>query len=205
MSDEVVIVATGVANIASVKVGLSRIGADPRLSESADDVRDAQRLFLPGVGAFGAGMRRLRELGLIDPLRERIEAGKPTMAICLGLQLLAESSDESPAAKGLGILPGRVMRFEPTEDEPNLVVPQFGWNRVEPDADGLVEAGWAYFANSYRLVRAPDDWKASWSHHGGKFVAALERDGVLACQFHPELSGPWGIALMKRWFERGGE
>lgn len=204
MSSEVVIIATGVANIASVEAGLRRVGAEPRLSESPRDVEEADRVFLPGVGAFGAGMRRLTELGLVEPLKERIEAGRATMAICLGLQLMADSSDESPSAKGMGILPGRVMRFDPTEEEPDLVVPQFGWNRVEADEEGLVRSGWAYYANSFRLVRPPDGWRVAWSNHGGRFVAAVERDRVLACQFHPELSGPWGVELMRRWFEQGG-
>jgi imidazole glycerol phosphate synthase glutamine amidotransferase subunit len=204
MSDEVVIVATGVANIASVEAGLRRIGAEPRLSESADDVREAQRVFLPGVGAFGAGIRRLDELGLIVPIKERVEKGRSTMAICLGLQLFATESEESPSATGLGLLPGKVERFRPTEEQPDLVVPQFGWNRVEPDSEGFVQSGWAYYANSFRLSNVPDDWKVSWSNHGGRFVAAIERDNVLACQFHPELSGPWGLDLLRRWFEAGG-
>jgi imidazoleglycerol phosphate synthase glutamine amidotransferase subunit HisH len=120
------------------------------------------------------------------------------------LQLFATESEESPAATGLGILPGKVERFKPTDDEPDLVVPQFGWNEVLPCSGGLVEPGWAYYANSYRLSEAPEDWTVSWSSHGGDFVAAIEREGVLACQFHPELSGPWGLALIQRWFALGG-
>ncbi len=204
MNNEVVIVATGVANIASVEAGLRRVGAEPRLSESVDDVRNAERVFLPGVGAFGAGIRRLDELGLIVSIKERVALGRPTMAICLGLQLFATESEESPSATGLGIIPGKVTRFRPTAEAPDLVVPQFGWNRVDAEGSEIVESGWAYYANSYRLTEEPPDWHATWSNHGGRFVASIEREGVLACQFHPELSGPWGIALLKRWFEKGG-
>jgi len=190
-------VRTGSANLASVVAALERAGRTPRLVEDADTVAPAERLVLPGVGAFGAVMARLVELGLVGTLTERIAAGRPTLAICLGLQVLAEGSEESPGVAGLGVVSGRVTRLPE-----NVVVPQLGWNRVEADPGcRLLVDGAAYFANSFKLDSAPEGWSVAWSDHGGRFVAALERGAVLGCQFHPELSGAWGAALLERWLE----
>lgn len=197
---EVVIVSTGIANIASVQAGFRRVGATSRLSESADEVRVAERVMLPGVGAFGAGMKRLKELGLDEALRERIEADRPTMAICLGLQLMAESSEETVGVEGLAIFEG----IKVTEFSSSVRVPQLGWNLVNAHEYGrfVAEDGHAYFANSYRMEDTPDGWNAATAEYDGEFVAAVERGSVLACQFHPELSGPWGLEVMRRWYEQ---
>lgn len=195
--EPVVVVRTGTANIASVVAGLARAGATAEVTTDPERVQGARRLVLPGVGAFGAGMQGLGALA--DILRERVNAGRPTLAVCLGLQLLCEQSEESPGVAGLGVVPGRVERFPST-----VKVPQLGWNRVHASAGcELLEGGYAYYANSYRLAEAPDGWSAATSIHGGRFVGAIERGAVLACQFHPELSGPWGVALLGRWLERG--
>ena len=192
---EVVVLPTGVANTASVLAALQRLGAAPRLSESPSEARDSSHVVLPGVGSFGAAMERLHALGLVEPLRARIAANRPTLAVCVGLQVLAEASEESPGVHGLGVLPGTVRRFPPT-----VRVPQFGWNRVAaPVGTGLLASGTAYYANSYRLTDVPAGWRAATTLHGGPFVAALERGRVLACQFHPELSGAFGLALLERW------
>ncbi|MFG0285055.1 MAG: imidazole glycerol phosphate synthase subunit HisH [Phycisphaerales bacterium JB039] len=191
---DVAIIRTGAANLASVCAAMDRCDARWRLVETGTDAASADRLVLPGVGSFGAVMRRLDAQGLIDPLRARIESGAPTLCICLGMQALLEGSDESPQAAGLGVAPGRAEAFE------GVRRPQLGWNAVEPD-DGcaLLRPGSACFANSYRLTEAPRGWNVAWAEHGGRFVAAMERGAVLACQFHPELSGAWGRALLERW------
>jgi imidazole glycerol-phosphate synthase subunit HisH len=191
---EVVVVPTGTANLASVRAALARLGARPILAEDAAMVADASHVVLPGVGSFGATMAGLREAGLDRALVERVRAGPPTLAMCVGLQVLFEASEESPEASGLGVLPGRVGRFPET-----VRVPQFGWNRIAPAAGcRLVTPGYAYFANSYRVIEASGCAVAT-ADHGGRFVAALELDGVLACQFHPELSGAYGHELIARW------
>lgn len=188
---------TGTANTASVVAALRRTGAQVTVTTEPSVLREAQRLVLPGVGSFGAAMGRLGELGPV--LAERVRAGRPTLAVCLGLQLLFEHSDESPGVPGLAVLEGGASRFEPP-----VRVPQLGWNWVEPDAQcRLLEPGYAYYANSYRVVQPPAGWGVATSQHGGTFVAALERGPVLACQFHPELSGAWGLALLRRWIQRG--
>ena len=191
---EVVVVPTGTANLASVRAAFDRLGARCRVADDAAMLEDAAHVVLPGVGSFGAAVAGLREAGLDDALAARLKSGRPTLAMCVGLQVLFEASDESPGSEGLNVLSGRVGRF------PSMVrVPQFGWNRVAPGPGcRFVEPGYAYFANSYRVLEAPGCAVAT-ATHGGRFVAALERGGVLACQFHPELSGAYGHELIGRW------
>ncbi|MGM0574589.1 MAG: imidazole glycerol phosphate synthase subunit HisH [Myxococcota bacterium] len=193
----VAVLETGTSNIASVLAALRRVGAEPFLTSDVRDARDTERVMLPGVGAFGAAMRTLRDSGLAEAVAARVREGRPLLAVCLGLQLLCESSEESPGVEGLGVVPGTVRRFSE-----GVMVPHFGWNRVVP-AEGacLLEEGYAYFANSYRLEAIPEGWSGATCEHGGPFVAALERGPVLACQFHPELSGAWGENLLRRWME----
>ena len=196
MTPEVVVVPTGVANLASVKAAFERLGAAVRLCVDAHALEQAERVVLPGVGTFGAAVDGLRNAGTEQALIDRIRHDRPTLAMCVGLQILYEASDESPAAVGLGLIKGRVARFPP-----GVTTPQFGWNRVEPGPGcRYLDAGYAYFANSYRALEAPGCRTAS-AEHGGRFVAGLERGHVVACQFHPELSGAYGRDLMARWLE----
>jgi glutamine amidotransferase len=193
---DVIVVPTGTANLASVRAALDRLGARARLAESAAMIEDATHVVLPGVGSFGAAMAGLREAGLDSALAARVQVGRATLAMCVGLQVLFETSDESPGAAGLAVLRGHVGRFSDS-----VRVPQFGWNRVEPEPGcQLLEPGYAYFANSYRVLEAPGSAIAS-AEHGGRFVAALEQGRVLACQFHPELSGAYGHELIARWLK----
>ena len=194
---EVLVVPTGTANLASVIAGLARAGADAVVAADPGRVLDAERVVLPGVGALGAAMRKLSNSRLAEALATRVREGRPTLAVCLGLQILCESSAESPGVRGLGIIECRVEKFSGA-----VRVPQIGWNQVEARGCRLVESGYAYFANSYRVCEPPAGWSAAFSDHGGRFVAALERGRVLACQFHPELSGGWGLALIRRWLEQ---
>ncbi len=200
MTTRNVIIPTGTANLASVLAAFRRLGVDLAPAQTADEVDAADRVVLPGVGTFGAAADRLEEVGLTDALRRRIAAGVPTLAVCVGMQFLASSSEESPGAVGLGAVEGPVSRFGD-----DLIVPQLAWSQVMPDpASRLVEPGWAYFANSFKLTDPPEGWASSTATYGKPFVAALERDGVLACQFHPELSGQWGSDLLQRWLDATG-
>lgn len=197
----ILVVATGTANTASVLAGLRRAGGDPLLSDDAGAIAGARAVVLPGVGTLRAAMAGLEARGLVEVLARRVREGRATLAVCLGLQLLCEGSEESPGVPGLGVVAARVDRLPG-----NVRVPQMGWNGVAPAGDdagpGLIEPGYAYFANSYRLATAPAGWRASFVDYGGRWVAALERGDVLACQFHPELSGGWGTALLSRWIAR---
>lgn len=210
-SSVVAVVRTGTANLASVEMALRRLGRDVEFVAEADAVACAERLVLPGVGAFAAARDAVARLGLEDALRERMEQGRPTLGICLGMQLMARGSEEAPGVPGLGVLDGVAERF--ADDVP---VPQMGWNRVVPiDGCRIVPEGFAYFANSYRLAPsvnggglaagenrggpAAGGWRAAWADYGGRFLAAFERGAVVGCQFHPELSGAYGRLLLSRW------
>lgn len=219
----VTIIATGIANTASVEAAFARLGAVVEHTKDAAIVERAQAVVLPGVGSFGAGVDMLRRLELVDVLRERIAYGRATLAVCLGLQLLCRASEESPGREGLGVIEEVVREF------PAMVsVPQFGWNRIcAGEGSRLIEDGYAYFANSYRIVSleerstrgegvsrplagargsgACSKWVCATTDHAGPFVSAIERGAVLGCQFHPEISGSWGQALLGRWLAMAGE
>jgi glutamine amidotransferase len=195
-----VVIPTGTANLASVLAAFRRLGVSLVPTESAEVVSAAQRVVLPGVGTFGAAVERLEEIGVVGALRNRVSEGRPTLAVCVGMQLLAGSSYESPGSPGLGLVDSVITRFDD-----DLIVPQLAWSPVMPEpGSSFVEPGWAYFANSYRLPEPPPDWVGSSATYGKPFVAALERGDVLACQFHPELSGLWGASLLQRWLEATG-
>ena len=194
MSD-VIIVDSGVANLASVQAAFARLSASTRVSSDPDEVRRASRVVIPGVGAFGAGMAALRARRLDGAIRDAFDAGTPLLAICLGFQMLCEQSDESPGVAGFGLIEGTCQRLP---DE--VRVPHLGWNVVSPEASCRMLAPMdASFANSFALREAPCGWDTAWTTHGVRFVAAAERGSVLACQFHPELSGAAGARLLERW------
>jgi imidazole glycerol phosphate synthase glutamine amidotransferase subunit len=189
------IIKTGSANLASVIAAFDRLGITPILTSDPAVVASAERLVLPGVGSFGAAMTELHRANLVAPLVGRIARNQHTLGICLGLQLLAEASDESPGVPGLGIIKSRVTRFTST----SLTIPQMGWNRVRMFDQSSM---WAYFANSYKLDTAPESWQPALAVYGQPFTAALRRGNILACQFHPELSGESGLALIRDWYRR---
>ena len=193
---EVLVLPTGTANLASVEAAFAKLGASSRRADDPAAIIKASHVVLPGVGTFGATMKGLDEAGFSEPIRDRVRAGKPTLSMCVGLQVLFEDSHESPGASGLGVIKGGVQSFPS-----GVSVPQFGWNRIEPETDcRYLETGYAYFANSYRVSDAPG-CKTAIAHHGAPFIAAFEYDDVVACQFHPELSGAFGLGLMRRWLE----
>ena len=194
---EVIILNTGVANIASVLAGFERAQVSAKLSVNPEEVTLAPHVVLPGVGTFKAGMSKLTATGLDLALKERVKADKPVLAVCLGLQLLFESSEESPGIQGLGILSGTVKRFQVAAR-----IPQLGWNIVKPEPNcRLLKEGFAYFANSYCRKEPLDNCAIAYSEYGERFIAAIEKGSLLACQFHPELSSLWGQELINRWLK----
>jgi glutamine amidotransferase len=218
-----IIVETGVANLASVRALAERLGMEPVVSANPEHVARAQAVILPGVGAFGPPMHTLKEKGRAPALKRRVSEGFPTAGICLGMQLFFEASEESEGVEGLGIFKGTVRRLEA-----GLALPQLGWNRLEPEPEArLLRPGWVYFANSYGLgATAPDarpelsvnKGSGAWSFdsiaaatttYGSPFVSAVEawrngRPSLLLCQFHPELSGTFGMQLFARWLDLNG-
>jgi imidazole glycerol phosphate synthase glutamine amidotransferase subunit len=191
----VILVETGLANTASVAAALHRAGAAVTRSADPELIRRAERVVLPGVGHYGAGVAMLRETGVDRAIADRFVRGAPTLGVCLGMQLLFEGSEEAPDAPGLGLLPGRLRRFAP-----GLQAPRLGWGAVtQGEGTHLLNGGAAYFAHSYYLPAAPSGWAEATSSHGAPYVAALERGAWLLCQLHPELSGAWGLDLLGRW------
>lgn len=196
----VTVVRTSTANLASVLTGFERLGCRVRTTADPREVTRAGRLVLPGVGAFAAARRAIDAHGLAGALRDRIDRGRPTLGICLGMQLMASGSEEAPGVPGLGVLDCVAGTYESGDE--GWRVPQMGWNLVAPDEGcEIVPRGYAYFANSYRLTTAPGGWRPVWCDYAGRFLAAVERGPVVGCQFHPELSGDYGRALLTRWLE----
>ncbi len=196
------IVRTGVANTASVAAAFKRLGCDWEFVETARGVERAELLVLPGVGSFAAGMEAIGAQDLTSALRDRIAGGLPTLAICLGLQLLCATSEESPGVRGIGVFACEIERL----GGEGVMLPQFGWNRVDAGpAAPMLRSGYAYYANSYGLRETPTGWISATTDYCGPFIAAIERGSVLACQFHPELSGAFGSSLLERWLVRARE
>jgi glutamine amidotransferase/cyclase len=191
----------GAGNVRSLRNAIHRLGYDVTDVRTPDDILSAERLLFPGVGAFGAAMARLREQGFVEPLLDYLRADRPFLGICIGLQCLFEGSAESPEVPGIGLLPGRVERFLDAE----LPVPHMGWNglRVQRDAELLagLQADRFYFVHSY--CARPDDANADWllavTDYGTPFISAVQHGQVIALQFHPEKSGPAGLALLQRF------
>lgn len=187
------IVDIGLSNIGSVRQALSRVGAQSMTARSAGDLEGAGAVILPGVGAFGDGMAALRGQGLVEPLRRHASEGRPLLGICLGMQLLADTSEEHGLHEGLGIVPGRVVRLAPSD--PSLPVPNIGWCDVA--TDGGDDA--YYFAHGYHLV--PDDPAdvAGAFDYGGPVTAIVRRGSVTGVQFHPEKSQDAGLEMLERF------
>ena len=193
----VVLVDAGGTNIGSVRYALQRLGVDTALTADAAAIRAADKVILPGVGAAGPGMARLRELGLVDLLRSLTQ---PVLGVCLGMQLLCAHSEEGDTAC-LGLIPAPVRRFT---GAPGLRVPHMGWNRVtawreHPLLAGLGDDGQAYFVHSYAVPTG--DWTLASSDYGEPFSAVIARDNFHGMQFHPERSAAVGARLLRNFLD----
>lgn len=191
------IVDYGMGNVGSVKNMFRRIGVDSTLVAQPEQFADIDRLLLPGVGAFDQAMQRLRAGGLADAIVDFAATGKPVLGICLGMQLLMDSSAEG-VDSGLSIIPGTCHRFVAA---PGVRVPHMGWNVVRPvreDAlfEGLETDPRFYFVHSYHVVPESEDHVLAVTPHGGEFVSMVRRDRVVGAQFHPEKSHAFGMQLL---------
>jgi imidazole glycerol-phosphate synthase subunit HisH len=197
-----IIVDLGLGNLRSVARAVERAGASATISADPDALRDAHAVIVPGQGAFRdcvAGLER----GFRQALREVIEAGKPYLGLCLGMQVLFEHSEEAPGGRGLGLYAGSVRRFAPDLRDPasgaRLKVPHMGWNEVDGTHRLLPKRGWFYFVHSYCAVPEDPTLTVGRARYGGEFCVAVARDNVFACQFHPEKSQEEGRALLERF------
>lgn len=197
------IVDYGMGNLASVANAFAAVGAASLVTSRPSDLASATRVVLPGVGAFGEAMRRLREGGLIEPLREAVLTRRtPFLGICLGMQLLAERSEEHGKHEGLGWIGGAVTRLEPGDDQ--LRIPHVGWNVVHaarPSVlfDGLPAEPTFYFVHSYHLLTTDPAATVGVCQYGGDVTAAVARDHIFGTQFHPEKSQRRGLALLRNF------
>lgn len=186
-------------NLRSVEKALEKVGAAVTVSRDPDQIREAEKLVLPGVGAFGDAMENLRKRGLIEIIREEVAAGKPFLGICLGLDLIFEESEEHGLHEGLGLLPGRV-ELLPTD----LKIPHIGWNRVTIAREsrlleGVPDGSFFYFVHSYVVVPGESSDILCTTDYGCRFVSAVERGNIAAFQFHPEKSSQLGLTILKNF------
>jgi imidazole glycerol-phosphate synthase subunit HisH len=201
----VVVVDYGICNVRSVVKALELVGATVRVSSAPRDLEEAERIVLPGVGAFEHGMTNLAARGLIEPLTDQVLGkGKPFLGICLGMQLLARTSHEFGVHEGLGWLPATVKAFA-LEGE-GLKVPHIGWTEVSLDRPSPLFAGVSkapsfYFVHSYHMVCDTTDLVAASAEYGVRFTAAVQRDNIFATQFHPEKSQDDGLRLLENFLQ----
>jgi imidazole glycerol-phosphate synthase subunit HisH len=193
----VAVVRTGTANIASITAAFERLGVGCVVTEDAGLVGDSELVVLPGVGSFRSGMDLLASSGMEQTVRDRVDQGRALLGICLGMQLFAASSEESPGVRGLGVLDMGITAFAGS-----VASPQLGWNTIcAEDSCRVLKSGTVYYANSYKMDSVPAGWSGATSEHGALFVGGLERGSIVLCQFHPELSGSYGAGLLRRWIE----
>ena len=200
----IAIVNYGMGNLRSVQKALEHLGATTHITSDPADLHAADAVVLPGVGAFGAAMQRLNDAGLTPALQRAIEAGKPFLGICLGLQLLFESSSESPGVAGLGVLKGRVVGFSETPNFP-LRIPHMGWSRLRlaqpncPLWQGVPDGSYVYFVHSYYPEPADESLITAYCDYGVRFACAVGVGNLYAVQFHPEKSSDTGLQILRNF------
>ena len=190
-------------NIKSVEKAVQFLGEEAIITRDRDVIMDSSGVILPGVGSFGDAMENLNKYGLVPVIHEIVEKGTPFLGICLGLQLLFESSDETQGVEGLGILKGKIVKIPPA---PGLKIPQIGWNSLDinPKArlfKGLPEHPYVYFVHSYYLKSKDEADVAARTHYSVDIHASVEKGNVFACQFHPEKSSDVGLKILKNFVE----
>lgn len=197
----IIIIDYGMGNLRSVQKGFEKVGFEARISSDPNEVRKADKVVLPGVGAFGDAMHNLREAGMIEVVDEAVKAGKPFLGICLGLQLMFETSEEFGLHKGLGIMPGHVKLFPP-----GLKIPHIGWNQIEiqkedPILKDIPDGSSFYFVHSYYIEPSDPADSTTLTEYGIRFTSIASKDNVFGIQFHPEKSSATGLRILKNFGE----
>ncbi len=188
-------------NLKSVQKALAFLGEEGVITRDPRKILSADKVILPGVGAFGDAMENLKRLGLVPVIREVTARQIPFLGICLGLQLLFESSEESPGAEGLGILKGKILRIP---DQEGLKIPHIGWNSLTLEHNGrlfqgLPEEPYVYFVHSYYLRAEDEEIVKASTEYSAHIHASVEEGNVFACQFHPEKSGAVGLQILRNF------
>jgi len=194
---DVAIIDYGVGNLRSVEKAFAATGHDALVTSDEEELRQASRLVLPGVGAFAACMSALRAHGLVNLVREQVAVGKPLLGVCVGMQMLFEESEEFGTSEGLGFLEGRVRRF----DDTNHVVPQVGWNQIRQRKAhrlfaGIEDEAFCYFVHSYYCEPASDDVIVGETDYGVQYASVVAKGNVCGVQFHPEKSQAVGLKML---------
>ena len=190
-------------NIRSVEKAVEALGEKTEVTRDRNKILAADKVILPGVGAFGDAMSKLKEYDLADTIHEVVDKNTPFLGICLGLQLMFESSDETPGVEGLGILPGKILRIP---DCDGLKIPHMGWNSldIKPDQPlfaGIPDQSYVYFVHSYYLKAANEADVAATTEYSTHIHASVAHNNIFACQFHPEKSGSVGLKILKNFIE----
>ena len=193
----------GMGNLRSVQKAFESIGQPAAICTDPAALKSADKVILPGVGAFRDAIGHLQEQGFVEPIREYVAGGRPFLGICLGLQLLFDVSYEDGAYAGLEIVPGEVVRFE---SQPGLKIPHMGWNNLQIKGDsrllrGVKDNSWVYFVHSYRAVPKDRRLVVATSDYGVSVPAVIEKDNLIGVQFHPEKSGEVGAVMIKNFIE----
>lgn len=188
-------------NIKSVEKALQYIGEDTVISRDRDEILAADKVVLPGVGAFGDAMQKLKDYNLVNTIYDVADKNIPFLGICLGLQLLFEESEETPGVAGLGILPGEIVRIP---DKPGFKIPHIGWNSLELSNNGRLfkgidEHSYVYFVHSYYLKAKEESIVKASTEYVTHIHASVEKDNIFACQFHPEKSGDLGLSILRNF------
>ena len=198
----------GMGNLRSVQKALEFVGAKVIVTHDPDLILNANSVVLPGVGAFKDCMANLKKLKLVDPIRKFIDGGKPFLGICLGLQVLFEESEEYGPVAGLGILPGKVVKFpggsSETKNGRPIKIPHMGWNQIQvkknvPLFRGVGDAPYFYFVHSYYVVPEDQNMIATVTNYGVEFVSGIQHKNIYAFQFHPEKSQTLGLSILERF------
>lgn len=202
----VTIIDYGIGNLRSIEKAVQRVGAEVLRTDDADAVRDAERLILPGVGAFGACADEIRRRDLEGPIHDAVEAGTPFLGVCVGMQLLFDTGLEKGKHDGLGLLPGVVDHVHRvgSGDAEDLVVPHMGWNAIHPTRahplfDGLEEPAYVYFVHSFHAVAENADDVLATTSYGHDFPSVVQRDNIHGVQFHPEKSQSVGLRMLENF------
>lgn len=190
-------------NIRSVEKAMAKLGQEVWITRDRERIMNADKVILPGVGSFGDAMAHLREYNLVEVIKDVVAEKKPFLGICLGLQLLYESSEETPGVEGLGILKGKILRIPEQKD---LKIPHMGWNSLHLQNDGRLFRGieqnpYVYFVHSYYLEAGEEETVKATTEYSVNIHASVEKDNVFACQFHPEKSGDLGLQILKNFAE----